>query len=542
MKLWKRMASGLLALTLVLGLAACGGNTGTAKNPTPGGATNIAAPGGTADPNASTEGEIVVNVSDNVTLINLEVYANNNSCEFLYADLVFDPLYYGDRQGSNTPCICTGYELNEDGTEATLHIKEGVKFHDGTELNAKDVVATFEFILRNKDTLGLASAVWGNLEGVELIDDNTCKITLSSYFATFENSLTYTWILSDEDIEKYGDDFQSAERIINGSGPWKFVEWQDGQYARYTPNKDYWDQSAVSNIDTLSVWFVNQENAKVSGITSGDLDYAQSLRSDMVPMVENLDGVNIIEYTSDVMYYMQFDCAEDSIFSDPNARKAAAYALDVDTALDLVGGGDKMNCMFLPSLLGYDESIEGYSYDPELAKEYLAKTDYDGHQLTLYTRNDLVAIDDVMAVFVQNLTDVGFNVTTKICDSAEFVTIRQHPSAYDIFFINLGAFDADPYTLYIVPRIVNDCHNSYYKNEALNDLITKSYTTVDAAEREDLLKQVAKIVYDECGPVLGMYATKSYCVMRDGLEGVLVTKGAGPYFRYAKVDEAVWNK
>lgn len=535
MKLFRKVMSGLLAGSLILSLVACGAGSGATETGDPSG-------NGAVGTSSASGDEIVVNVSDNVTLINLEVYANNNSCEFLYADLVFDPLYYGDRQGNNSPCICTSYDLNEDGTEVTLHIKEGVKFHDGTDLNAEDVVATFEFMLRNMDTLGLASAVWSNLESVELIDEYTCKITLSQYFATFENSLTYTWILSDEDIEQYGDDFQSAERVINGSGPWKFVEWQDGQYARYTPNQNYWDTDAVSNIDTLNVWFVNQENAKVSGITSGNLDYTQSLRSDMVPMVENLEGVEVIEYTSDVMYYMQFDCAEDSIFSDPNARKAVAYALDVNTVLALVGGGEKMNCMFLPSLLGYDESIEGYEYNPDLAREYLAQTDYNGEKLTLYTRNDLVAIDDVMAVFIQNLVDVGFNISTKICDSAEFVTIRQDPSAYDIFFVNLGAFDADPYTLYIIPRIVNDTHNSYYHNEELNNLIIDSYTTTDKTKREDELKQVARIVYDECGPVLGLYASNSYCVIREGLEGVLVTKGAGPYFRYASVDEAVWNK
>lgn len=535
MKLFRKVMSGLLAGSLILSLVACGAGPGATETGDPSGNGAVGTPSASGD-------EIVVNVSDNVTLINLEVYANNNSCEFLYADLVFDPLYYGDRQGNNSPCICTSYDLNEDGTEVTLHIKEGVKFHDGTDLNAEDVVATFEFMLRNMDTLGLASAVWSNLESVELIDEYTCKITLSQYFATFENSLTYTWILSDEDIEQYGDDFQSAERVINGSGPWKFVEWQDGQYARYTPNQNYWDPDAVSNIDTLNVWFVNQENAKVSGITSGNLDYTQSLRSDMVPMVENLEGVEVIEYTSDVMYYMQFDCAEDSIFSDPNARKAVAYALDVNTVLGLVGGGEKMNCMFLPSLIGYDESIEGYEYNPDLAREYLAKTDYNGEKLTLYARNDLVAIDDVMAVFIQNLVDVGFNISTKICDSAEFVTIRQDPSAYDIFFVNLGAFDADPYTLYIIPRIVNDTHNSYYHNEELNNLIIDSYTTTDETKREDELKQAARIVYDECGPVLGLYASNSYCVIREGLEGVLVTKGAGPYFRYASVDEAVWNK
>jgi len=197
MKLFRKVMSGLLAGSLILSLVACGAGSGATETGDPSG-------NGAVGTSSASGDEIVVNVSDNVTLINLEVYANNNSCEFLYADLVFDPLYYGDRQGNNSPCICTSYDLNEDGTEVTLHIKEGVKFHDGTDLNAEDVVATFEFMLRNMDTLGLASAVWSNLESVELIDEYTCKITLSQYFATFENSLTYTWILSDEDIEQYG--------------------------------------------------------------------------------------------------------------------------------------------------------------------------------------------------------------------------------------------------------------------------------------------------------------------------------------------------
>ena len=155
MKLFRKVMSGLLAGSLILSLVACGAGSGATETGDPSGNGAVAS-----------GDEIVVNVSDNVTLINLEVYANNNSCEFLYADLVFDPLYYGDRQGNNSPCICTSYDLNEDGTEVTLHIKEGVKFHDGTDLNAEDVVATFEFMLRNMDTLGLASAVWSNLESV----------------------------------------------------------------------------------------------------------------------------------------------------------------------------------------------------------------------------------------------------------------------------------------------------------------------------------------------------------------------------------------
>lgn len=533
----KKLSKKLVCILAALSLAGCGsGGSGTASGPAPSDSSPAA-----VEKTDSKEGR-VVNVSDVISLINLEVYANNNSCEFLYSDLVFDPLYYGDREGNNTPCICTSYDLNEDGTEAILHLKEGVKFHDGTDLNAKDVVATFEFMKRNMDTLALASAVWPYLEGAEYVDDNTVKLRMTQYFATFETALSYTWVLSDEDIEKYGDDFQSAEKIINGSGPWKYEDWVDGQYLKVSRNEDYWDKENISNIDTLYVWYISQENAKVSGMISGEIDFASTLRPDMIPMVEGQKGIEVIEYVADVMHYLQFDCAEDSIFNDINARKAVAHALDRNTMLDLVGGGEAMNCMFLRSLAGFDESIPGYEYNPELAKEYLAKTGYNGEELTIYTRNDLASIDDVMAVFVENLSAVGFNITTKLCDSAEFVAIRQDPTAYDLFFVTLGGFDGDPYSLYIIPRIVDDCHHSYYVNEELNNLITDSYKTTDAAKRDEMLKSVAKTVYDECGPVLAVYTPKEYCLIREGLEGVNATKCAGPYFRYIHVDENVWGK
>ena len=107
MKLFRKVMSGLLAGSLILSLVACGAGPGATETGDPSGNGAVGTPSASGD-------EIVVNVSDNVTLINLEVYANNNSCEFLYADLVFDPLYYGDRQGNNSPCICTSYDLNED--------------------------------------------------------------------------------------------------------------------------------------------------------------------------------------------------------------------------------------------------------------------------------------------------------------------------------------------------------------------------------------------------------------------------------------------
>ena len=92
MKLFRKVMSGLLAGSLILSLVACGAGSGATETGDPSG-------NGAVGTSSASGDEIVVNVSDNVTLINLEVYANNNSCEFLYADLVFDPLYYGDRQG-----------------------------------------------------------------------------------------------------------------------------------------------------------------------------------------------------------------------------------------------------------------------------------------------------------------------------------------------------------------------------------------------------------------------------------------------------------
>lgn len=85
MKLFRKVMSGLLAGSLILSLVACGAGSGATETGDPSG-------NGAVGTSSASGDEIVVNVSDNVTLINLEVYANNNSCEFLYADLVFDPL------------------------------------------------------------------------------------------------------------------------------------------------------------------------------------------------------------------------------------------------------------------------------------------------------------------------------------------------------------------------------------------------------------------------------------------------------------------
>ena len=117
MKLFRKVMSGLLAGSLILSLVACGAGPGATETGDPSGNGAVGTPSASGD-------EIVVNVSDNVTLINLEVYANNNSCEFLYADLVFDPLYYGDRQGNNSPCICTSYDLNEDELRSLSTLKK----------------------------------------------------------------------------------------------------------------------------------------------------------------------------------------------------------------------------------------------------------------------------------------------------------------------------------------------------------------------------------------------------------------------------------
>ena len=532
MRKTKRGLSTMVAATMAIAMTACGGGENSESA-----AGTDALSGEQAGEQGDSGEPIVVNVceSSGNSVVSLDFYRYSLHPEWQYAECCYDALLHADYAGNFEPEICTSYELAEDGLSAVLHLAENVKFQDGTDCNADDVVATLNYLAENKDTLAMISNVWKNLSGAEKIDDYTVKVNMDYKSHVFEIALGYTFILSDEDLANYGDQMW-AQGVVNGTGPWKFEEWIDGQYVKFSRNDDYW-QGVRTNVDELNIWYITEANTVVSSLISGEIDAVGKIENDLLPMIEGNEAFIMEPYNVDSLNYIQFKSGPGDSFEDINMRKAVAHAINYEALLNFYGGGQVLECAATPGNDGY-VNTGGYTYDPELAKEYLAQTNYDGQELSLASwtsrQNECTAI-------AADLAAIGINVSLNLCDSAAFSALRSEGD-YDMFYGGVATWDGDLMTQYLVPRIRDDCHNSGYVDEEINELLTQADAETDRETRKGMLEQVMTKMYESYGPIIGTIQTQATSCVRKGLEGINQTPGGNMFFRNVSVDESVWGK
>lgn len=527
----------ILAVMLAIGMAgclvACGGSKKTSgETPVE---TSTAANSSVAE---TPSGEkITVNVCEpSQSLISLDLYKYSQHTAWQYGEMVYDALLQASYDGKFESNICTSYELAEDGLSAVLHLAENVVFHDGTPCNADDVVATMNYLAENKETLGMITSVWTNLVSAEKVDDYTVKVNMSEKSHTFEIALGYTFILSDEDLEKYGDQMW-AQGVVNGTGPWKYDEWIDGQYVKFTRNDDFW-KGRNTNVDEVYIWYISEANTQVSSLISGEVDYVSNVNFDLLSMLQGQPELTVEEYVADSMQYMQFKMGSGDAFEDINMRKAAMHAINFEGLLSLYGGGRVMNCSATIGNDGYREDLTAYEYNPELAKKYLAESNYDGRELSIYS---WTSESSAVTAIASDLQSAGFKININLCDSAAFSSIRSK-GEYDMFWGAVATWDGDLMTQYITPRILNDCHKNGYVDEHINQLIATADAENDREKRRELLEEVVGILYENYGPICGSAQKGGYRVTRNGLSGYNATAGGPTFFRNVSVDEAVWKK
>ena len=417
MKKTKKMLTITLALGMVLtSLAGCGGGSGTsqpAKQEGAGGSTAQAPQGGTPESGGKShyvnaDGKVVVNWERTEGMQSLNIWNYTSGPNYAFAEMVFDSLYVSDHGGNCKPCICTGYDLSEDNREVTLHLAEGVKFFDGSDCDADDVYTQMQYIADHKDEMALFATNWKYLESAEKVDSHTVKLYLSEPFFSLDISLAYTYIAKAEEIEQYGASLFSSTKTLNGTGKWKLEEWVDGQYLKYSRNYDYWQGGDFTNVDLLYVWFIKDPTAQNAAFINGDVDYIDTVNVDLKSMLDPVaDQCIMEEQVKEQMYYLQFKMDGKAPTSDQNLRYAVMHAIDREAFCTLMGGGTVMNDFFTTHAEGHQPDKPVIGYDPELAKEYLAKSGYNGETLVLLSRSDIDYADSIMTAMADYLNQIG---------------------------------------------------------------------------------------------------------------------------------------
>lgn len=403
-----------------------------------------------------------------------------------------------DISGRAIPSLAKDYNISTDGKAFTFFLREGVKFHDGTECDAEAIKWNLEQFPK-AEVPQLTS-----ITSIDIIDKYTVRLNLKD----FSNSLIYDlvvsagMIISPAAAEKNGIKWTYTHPV--GTGPFKFESFKRDAYLKYVKFDDYW-QKGKPYLDRMEFHYIQDPVAREMALRSGSIDVLYIVGSDPRSIKSLKEKGFKINSAPLGVYGLYPDSKNaDSPFSDKRVREAFEYAIDKQSIVDALGFGDwKYATQVVASFrMGYCPDIKGREYNPVKAKQLLADAGYPkGFKTRIIAQNS--TSQDLLVALKNYLAEVGIDAAIEACDMGKFndyyyrgwtngVTLRMTPSearSYDA--INRQFHPKGRYAI------------SMLKPEKLGKLLEEADKVIDIGKMGPLVQEVVRIIFDEaiCCPL-----------------------------------------
>jgi len=484
-------------------------------------------------------------------------------------DNIFEGLVeYGECSVLIQPCLATSWEASADGTEIVFHLRKGVKFHDGTDFNADAVVFSFA---RQYDTnhpfyqygqWAYWGWMFGDIDKVEKIDDYTVKIVLKRPNAAIMTSLAMftVCIVSPTNAEKYKED---AFKNPCGTGPFKFVEWVKADHITLEANEDYWRERA--SLDKLIFKVIPDPSARLMALEVGEVQGIEHLNpADFDRIKANKDlkllaepGMNIGYMAINTGYgYIDtnenavHDIAEEPLVKTPGyyepltkkkVRQAINMAIDKQSIVDdlYMGTAIKATNGMPPFMLGYNDEIVDYPYDPEKAKTLLAEAGYsDGFEVTLYvmplSRPYMFDPPKIGEAIQSYLGAVGIKVNIYSVDWGTYLQETMDGNA-QMCLLGWSGDTGDPDNFLNVLYGANVCsigtsgNYGFYMNSTAQALLTAALQAYDIEKRATYYKKFQEMIHEDACYVYLAHA-KQTLAFRINVQGYVLHPTSRKFF------------
>ena len=495
----KLMAFLLLASLLCAALTGCGGSS-TEKTPE-GGQTQT----GSTDAVAN---EITVGIAqdlDDSLDPHLAVAAGTKEVMFN----VFEGLMKPTSTGDLTPAVAESYTVSEDRLTYTFTLREGVKFHNGDEVTAEDVVYSISRCADTTDGTPLVEA-FSVIQSVEAVDARTVAITIAEPSNEFISYMT-TAILP--------ADYDQQDTAPVGTGPFKFVSRAAQDNIVLERFDEYWGTPAY--LDKVTFKIMENADSLVMSLQSGAIDLCSHLTSTQVAQLGG--DFYVAEGTMNLVQALYLNNAEKP-FDDVRVRQALCYAVDKQGIIDLAfdGYGSPIGSSMYPAFGKYfDESLTNYyTKDVEKAKSLLADAGYpNGFEMTITVPSNYQPHIDTAQVLVEQLKEIG--VTAKI-ELVEWGTWVSDVYAGRQFQSTVVGVDASNMTARaLLERFTSTASNNFinYNDPEYDALFAQAQATADDAEQTALYKQMETRLAENAANVY-IQDLADLVAMRSNLDGL----------------------
>jgi ABC-type transport system substrate-binding protein len=472
-----------------------------------------------------TGGSLVV--AQGVDAVTLDSHLVVDAPTFTVTSHIYETLFEYTPDGRIVPHLAESHTVSGDGLVWTLKLRRGVKFHDGTPLDAEAVKFNLERVL-NPDTKSTYKFLIDRIKKIEVVDASTVRLSTERPFAPMLAHLTHGAIAmqSPTAIRKHGKDYIN---FPTGTGPFKFKEWVRGDRLVVVRNPDYWGKKPY--VDEVVFKPVPEGGARVALIETGAAHAIVRVPPRDAPRLAQHRDVEVVNTPSVRTIYIAFNMLK-APFTDLRVRQALNHAVNKQAIVQhiLAGVGRPSDAPISPGIFGY-RPIMSYEYDPARAKRLLAEAGHpNGFKTELYCPtgrylNDIQVCEAVQA----QLREVGVDAAIKTMEWAAYLEITKkgpQESVVPMYMLGWGTVTGDAdYGLYALFHSSQwtpaGQHRNFYKNPRVDDLLDRGRNVADPAARQAAYREAMELIMKDA-PWLFLHAESQLSAVRKHVKGVVI--------------------
>ncbi|MEG2700495.1 MAG: peptide ABC transporter substrate-binding protein, partial [Hungatella sp.] len=473
----------------------------------------------------------------------------------------FEGLVTNDESGSVVPGSAEKWEISPDGLVYTFHLREGLKWSDGSPLTAADFVYAIQRVLtpatggqyvdmvktyvKNAEEYYAGKSTAEDL-GVQAIDDKTLEITLVQPTAFFIDILSM-WVYSPiqkATVEANGDSWTAKADTYICNGPFKITEMNMGESMVLVKNENYWDAANVT-MDKVTLRYILDTSTALTAYESGEVDGIRDIPSSDFARLK-AENAGIQTRSSYGTVYYNINCTKEP-YNNPLVRKALNLAIDRQSIID--------NVVQVDAEPAYNFTAPGYvvdgvdvtegrsnrglspTADVEAAQAALKEAGYPNGEgfptlkLSFYSNDTVKKVVEAMAEMLETNLNIKVEVTSN--DWAIFFEDVQKGD-YEVAAMGWSADYMHPMS-FLPLLVTGDSNNhSFYSNPEYDALVTQVMAETDRSKAVPLIQKAEDLAMDDY-PFINLYYKGNNYLMKDYVTGYYMTSSASLFFKHASV-------
>jgi peptide/nickel transport system substrate-binding protein len=515
----RQFTLGLLTTTgLALLSQACATGAGpTAPTTAPGPTTaSQAAPAPTAAPAAAKPAGGALVYARNMDTKTLDPHFSAQLSERYALYLIYNTLVAYDKDFNIVPDLASAWEIGDEGRSITFHLRPNVKFHDGTDCDAAAVKWNLDRILDPAVNSPLRGQLQPPLEKVEAIDKTTVKLTSGLAWRPLLAALGERpgFIVSPTAAQRSGADFG---RNPVGSGPFKFVEWVPDSHISVERFSGYWDPGKPL-LDRIDIRHVPDSQVQLGMIRTGEAQLIDSVDPGVLSTLRDAQGVLVEELKSGRFWGTQAH-SDSPPFDNADLRKAIAYATDREAVRRVAFSNTGRAASHpLGSGWAYDPRLDsqGYPFDLDKARQFLASSGATGRTLTFTNSNDRLT-QNVAQVLQASYQKIGLTVSLESVPAADsFARVKEGTTNWTT---TNWAPRADPDGLLRILFHSKGFQNTtHFSNPEVDRLLDQAAGMFDTNQAAEVYHRVEQIVVEEASYTFVVWPSE-FAARRTNVQG-----------------------